>query len=201
MQQLISIETVPMSIEYVEKKPIKLSSNRVAKLSIEKSLDNSISIKSDNVNIRMDSYNHGNNVTSRPLTYTTTAKYTGGNLNLNVHMNEDGESLFNFKQITADIGSMADAIAPTQYTVRSDGGGGISMNFDLSRLSADMLLSEDFGASFTPPDLELKVVERSKVIIKYIGGPIYIPKSADPNYEPLPEIFTVGTGKNIDMKV
>lgn len=201
MQQLISIETVPMSIEYVEKKPIKLSSNRVAKLSIEKSLDNSISIKSDNVSIRMDSYNHGNNVMSRPLTYTTTAKYTGGNLYLNVHMDENGENLFNFEQMTADIGRMADAIPPMQHIVPSDGGGGISMNFDLSRLSAATLPSEDFNTSFTPPDLELKVVERPKVIIKYVGGPIYIPRSADPNYEPLPEIFSVGTGKNVDMKV
>jgi hypothetical protein len=32
--------------------------------------------------------------------------------------------------------------------------------------------------------LHYKISERPKVIIKYVGGPIYIPKSADPNYIP-----------------
>lgn len=199
MQQLISIETVPMSIEYVEKKPTKMSSSGLAKLRIERALDNSVSIKSDAVSIRMDSYDQGTGVPTRPLTYTATARYMGGgNLNLNVHMDEDGENFFHFGRMAADIGSMADAIPPAQP---SDHSGSIRMNFDLSQLSVDMLPTADFGASFTPPDLELKVVERAEVIIKYVGGPIYIPKSADPNYEPVPDIFAVGAGKNIDVKI
>jgi len=37
-----------------------------------------------------------------------------------------------------------------------------------------------------------------KVVIKYVGGPIYIPRSADPNYEPPPGVVPP---EQIDTKV
>jgi len=30
---------------------------------------------------------------------------------------------------------------------------------------------------------ELEIVELPKVVVKYVGGPMYIPKSADPEYD------------------
>jgi hypothetical protein len=51
------------------------------------------------------------------------------------------------------------------------------------------------------PDIELKITQRPQVIIKYVGGPIYVPRSADPNYEPVfgfePE---AGNGVKLDQK-
>ena len=38
---------------------------------------------------------------------------------------------------------------------------------------------------FTPGDIEFTMTQRPEVIIKYIGGPIYVPPSSDPNYEPV----------------
>jgi len=38
---------------------------------------------------------------------------------------------------------------------------------------------------FTPGDIELIVEQKPKVTIKYVGKPIYVPRSADPNYEPV----------------
>ena len=38
---------------------------------------------------------------------------------------------------------------------------------------------------FRSGDIELTVTQRPEVIIKYIGGPIYVPPSSDPNYEPV----------------
>ena len=38
---------------------------------------------------------------------------------------------------------------------------------------------------FTPGDIELSVTQKPDVIIKYMGGPLYVPPSADPNYEPV----------------
>ena len=39
--------------------------------------------------------------------------------------------------------------------------------------------------TFVPGDIEFKVTQQPDVVIKYIGGPLYVPPSADPNYEPL----------------
>lgn len=38
---------------------------------------------------------------------------------------------------------------------------------------------------FTPGDIEFSVKQQPDVIIKYIGGPLYVPPSADPNYKPV----------------
>ena len=40
-------------------------------------------------------------------------------------------------------------------------------------------------SEFIPGDIEFTVTQRPEVRIKYVGGPIYVPPSADPNYEPL----------------
>ena len=38
---------------------------------------------------------------------------------------------------------------------------------------------------FTPGDIELTVKQQPDVLIKYVGGPIYVPPSSDPNYTPV----------------
>ena len=38
---------------------------------------------------------------------------------------------------------------------------------------------------FVPGDIEISVTQYPDVVIKYIGGPLYVPPSADPNYEPV----------------
>ena len=39
--------------------------------------------------------------------------------------------------------------------------------------------------TFVPGDIEFKVTQQPDVVNKYIGSPLYVPPSADPNYEPL----------------
>jgi hypothetical protein len=41
---------------------------------------------------------------------------------------------------------------------------------------------EPIQMDLSPIDLELKIVQMSKVIIEYTGGPIYVPRSSDPAY-------------------
>jgi hypothetical protein len=62
---------------------------------------------------------------------------------------------------------------------------GLKIDFDMAKLSeAQSSAERGSEAGFIPPDLEVDIVEYPKVVIKYIGGPIYFPRSADPNYEP-----------------
>ena len=39
--------------------------------------------------------------------------------------------------------------------------------------------------TFVPGDIEFTMTQRPDVIIKYVGGPLYVPPSSDPNYEPI----------------
>ena len=62
--------------------------------------------------------------------------------------------------------------------------GQMEIRYEMDKLNFDWKI--DRGSfEFTPGDIEISVEQQPKVIIKYVGGPIYVPRSADPNYEPV----------------
>ena len=64
------------------------------------------------------------------------------------------------------------------------GDGQMEIRYEMDKLNFDWKI--DTGSfEFTPGDIEISVEQQPKVIIKYVGGPIYVPRSADPNYEPM----------------
>ncbi|MCR5481985.1 MAG: hypothetical protein K6F52_04235 [Clostridia bacterium] len=185
MQPYITIETVPISIEYVEKEPVKSQAPRMAKLEITKE-NNQVNIKSNPIGIKMDSFQPGS---TNPVSYTATAGYdAAGRLSMDINFTgiETGADFdaARYSQVSRGIDSMMDTV-PTRsasglpVSNSTIGPGTLKIKFDLSNVSG--LTSEN--VEFQPPDLELKVTERPEVIIKYIGGPLYFPRSADPKFE------------------
>ena len=64
------------------------------------------------------------------------------------------------------------------------GDGQMEIRYEMDKLNFDWKI--DTGSfEFTPGDIEISVEQQPKVVIKYVGGPIYVPRSADPNYEPV----------------
>ncbi len=70
---------------------------------------------------------------------------------------------------------------------------GANITFDEGKLSIDYQMgSQEFDwdivnqlpMEFVPGNVELIVRDRPRVEIEYIGGPIYFPRSSDPNYDP-----------------
>lgn len=62
--------------------------------------------------------------------------------------------------------------------------GQMEIRYEMDKMSFDWKI--DRGSfEFTPGDIELIVEQRPSVTFKYMGGPIYVPRSADPNYEPV----------------
>ena len=58
----------------------------------------------------------------------------------------------------------------------------MNIRYEMDKLNFDWKISKgDF--KFTPGDIEFTVTQRPEVVIKYVGGPIYVPPSSDPNYE------------------
>lgn len=60
--------------------------------------------------------------------------------------------------------------------------GGISMNFEMDRLDFDWNIERP-RIEFTPGSIELIIKEYPRIEVNYIGKPIYIPPSADPEYK------------------
>jgi len=63
-------------------------------------------------------------------------------------------------------------------------GGDTSIRYEMDKLNFDWRMNQ-MQFTFVPGDIEFKVTQQPDVVIKYIGGPLYAPPSADPNYEPL----------------
>ena len=197
MKPLITIETVPISIEYVEKKRTHTSSDS-ASLRISR-MDDRMTIQSNPINLPMDSFESSSAINRLNLSYTATAAYSGsGNLIMNVQMeNEENDNAIKYNKISRGIDSIIDHMPKAS----ASGTKKLQINFDMSRLAGGLPSVDNIDTSFLPPDLELKVVERPKVIIKYVGGPLYIPKSADPNYVPPEELNQLFDGKkSFDVK-
>ena len=204
MGPLITIETVPISIEYVEQPTTRLPGIQSAKLEITREKEHT-SVKSNPVKIKMDSFQKAD---FRSDIYTATADFDNGNLNMEVNFADSRVAVADkFNQAGRNMGSILNAMPMTKkhtlpikenyqpsvnYTDSSfediadisDNmrAGALKIHFDLSSLH-DLQNGND-STRFLPPDLKLEISQLPDVIVKYVGGPIYFPRSADPNYEP-----------------
>ena len=62
--------------------------------------------------------------------------------------------------------------------------GAMEIRYAMDKLNFDWKI--DRGEfKFTPGDIEISVAQRPSLTIKYTGGPIYVPRSSDPNYQPV----------------
>ena len=60
--------------------------------------------------------------------------------------------------------------------------GDMQIRFEMDKLNFDWRMNQT-TFEFTPGDIQISVTQMPEVQIKYVGGPLYVPPSADPNYE------------------
>lgn len=202
MQQLISIETVPIKIELVEKEPHRKSSRistaQTAQLRISQNPDR-LTIQSNPISISLrDTFEQSSAMDWDSLSYTATAQYSNdGKLRMSVKFNNSDQDSYRFQQFHRGIDHIIDTLPKSgESSIRLEA---MQIDFDMNYLPIGNPPISGLETSFLPPDLELKVVERPRVIIKYLGGPIYIPPSADPDYEPSTDQVFIGKA-SLDLK-
>ena len=179
MGPLITIETVPIKIEYVEKESSHSSSLQSARLNISRD-DNAMTIQSSPISIPVtDTFEFSSSADWSNLTYTATAQYSGdGNLSMNVQMQSSAANTYQYQQFGRGIDNIA-ASFPSIGTGSSSQKENMKIDFDMSQFFG----TNSVDTSFYPPDLELKVVARADVVVKYVGDPLYFPRSSNPNYK------------------
>ena len=62
-------------------------------------------------------------------------------------------------------------------------GGEMSIRYEMDKMNFDWRMNQ-MQFEFIPGDIEISVKQQPDVLIKYVGGPLYVPPSADPNYQP-----------------
>ena len=195
MFPLIEIKTIPIEIQ-VKTKAASLEYTRgTAEMEISRSEDG-VDIKSRPVRVRLDSYEarkSGGSVApatqndmsvaaqdSRRAAWQATAvsgSGFGGALQLTANVGRDPED-------TAAAQDFIDILPPTGDSIDLSQIDGMEIRYEMDKLNFDWKI-EQGEFKFTPGDIEITVEQRPQVVVKYVGGPIYVPPSSNPNYEPV----------------
>ena len=198
MSQLIEIKSVPIEIE------MKMSHARLeytqGSVDLEISRNKGgLSIKSRPIRLNVDTFEMRNSILPSPATsieqaaekghqaaYQATATYAQqGGLLLKAKIGENVMAQYEAKALSPHMDSQPGlTFIPTVGPDISWDPGELNIRFEMDKLNFDWRVNQT-QLEFVPGDIEITVKQQPDVIIKYIGGPLYVPPSSDPNYEPV----------------
>lgn len=197
MYPLIEIKTVPIEIE-MKTTHAKLEYTRgTADLEISRG-EGGLSIKSRPIRLKLDTFEARNSVvptTARSIeqyaqkgkqaSYEATATYAQqGKLFLKAKIGEDVMHQISADAIGPEVKDVGLQFLPSVGPEISWDPGEMHIRYEMDKLNFDWRINQT-EFEFIPGDIEISVKQRAEVIVKYIGGPLYVPPSADPNYEPM----------------
>ena len=198
MTPLIEIKTVPIEIE-MKVSHAKLEYTRgTADLEISRG-EGGLSIKSRPIKLNIDTFEARNSVVPTAMrsieqyaekgqqaSYTATATYARqGKMFLEAKIGEDvigqiaAESTMKNYKPNSNIEFLPSV--PPEITWDP---GEMHIRYEMDKLNFDWRVNRP-QLEFTPGDIELSVTQQPDVIIKYVGGPLYVPPSSDPDYQPV----------------
>ena len=197
MYPLIEIKTVPIEIE-MKTTPAQLKYTRAsAEVEISRN-KGGLSIKSRPIRVKLDTFEARNSITPTPMrtikqspqrgqqaAYEATATYArNGKIFMNAKIGEEKitqlaqESQMRDYKANVNIQFLPSVGPEISWDV-----GEMNIRYQMDKLNFDWKLNGG-NFEFVPGDIEFSVTQMPDVIIKYVGGPIYVPPSSDPNYEP-----------------
>lgn len=198
MERLIEIKTVPIELE-MKVNHARLDYKRsTVDLEISRN-QGGLQIRSKPIKVNIDTFEARNSVSPTAMrsieqaaqrghqkVYDTTATYARrGDLLLEAKIGEQLISQFAMEsqQVNTDF---AMKWLPTTGPDISWDGGELNIRYEMDKLNFDWRMDQG-NVEFIPGNIEFTVTQQPDVIIKYIGGPLYVPPSADPDYVPLDE--------------
>lgn len=198
MYPLIEITTVPIEISMKIKDATLEYSRGTAEMEVSRD-DKGLSIRSRPIRLQVDTFEASNSIRPTAIrsieqsaqkgqqaAYEATATYAQqGKLLLEAKVGQEMVTKFaqdaQQKNIKTNVG--LDWI-PKQGPEIDWQEGEMQIRYEMDKLNFDWRVDQNHF-KFTPGDIEISIEQRPYVIIKYIGGPLYVPPSADPNYQPL----------------
>ena len=198
MKRLIEITTVPIQIEMKTTNAKLEYARATAEMEISRE-KNGLKIKSRPIKVNIDTFEARNSLSptlaryleqnaerGKQAAYEATATYANqGQLLLETRIGEELVTKFAqdamMKDVKTNVG--IDFLPDPGPEITWDPGE-LSIRYEMDKLNFDWKMGEG-SFEFTPGDIEFTVTQRPDVVIKYVGGPINVPPSSDPNYEPV----------------
>ena len=196
MFPLIEITTVPIEIE-MKVTDAKLEYARgTADLEISRN-NGGLQIKSRPIRLNVDTFEARNSIvptTARSIaqaadrgtqaSYEATAAYAQqGKLLLSAKFGEDMIAQIAAQSQASNLQTnVGIKFLPTVGAEVNWDPGDMQIRFEMDKLNFDWRMNQP-SFEFTPGDIQFSVTQMPDVQIKYVGGPLYVPPSSDPNYE------------------
>lgn len=198
MYPLIEIKTVPISIEMKIKDAQLEYTNGTAEMQVSRT-DGGLNIKSSPIKLRLDTFEARNSIAPTPMrsvtdaaqkgiqsAYSATATYARqGQLLLDAKVGQELVTQFaqESQNIPTDVNVGLKFLPDPGVNIDWEDGT-MQIRYEMDKLNFDWKIDQG-QFEFIPGDIEISVEQLPDVIIKYIGGALYVPPSADPNYEPI----------------
>ena len=197
MKPLIEITTVPIQIEMKTTNARLEYARGTAEMEVSRD-KGGLQIKSRPIRVNIDTFEARNSITPTVMrsveqnaqkgiqaSYKATATFAQeGQLMMQTKLGEEVITKFSRDSLLEGVQDVGLDFIPKVGPEITWDPGEMNIRYEMDKLNFDWKIN---GGSFEfiPGDIELTVTQRPEVIIKYIGGPIYVPPSADPNYEPV----------------
>ena len=199
MGPLIEITSVPIEIEMKTTSAQMIYSRGTVEMEVSRD-KGGLNIKSRPIKVKMDSFEAQSSIRptapqsiqqsaqkGKQAVYEATATYAQrGQICMNAKLGQEFITQF----AAEDFDKTLIAGDPNNFGLDFIPKGGVNMEwedgtmqirYEMDKLNFDWKTG-GVGFEFEPGDIEISVVQRPEVIIKYVGGRMYVPPSADPNY-------------------
>ena len=184
MKPLIQITTIPIAYEMQIEKAKFERHEGTANLEISSNQAGHMQIKSQPIKLNLDTYESGNALLGSSLGIGEKGNGSPVMYQATVSVDGDGQLLLKGKiSDNLNKGNVAPQISTASEATpvkQAD----LTIRYQMDKMNFDWKTS-GVGFEFTPGDIEFTMTQRPEVIIKYIGGAVYVPPSADPNYQPV----------------
>lgn len=193
---LIEMESIPIEIEMRVTNARLEYSRGTVDMTISRD-KGGVRIQSSPIRVNLDTFEARNSVfptnatqirqnaaAGKQTAYEATATYARqGQLLLQTRIGQNLISQFAAESQTKNLKTnVGIQFLPTQGADISWDGGQMSIRYEMDKMNFDWRTQQG-DIQFIPGDIEFSVTQQPDVIIKYVGGPLYVPPSADPDYE------------------
>ena len=197
MYPLIEIQTVPIEIE-MKVTPARLEYARgTAQMEISRD-KGGLSIRSQPIRVNIDTFEARNSVMPTTATMIRQQAQAGmqGAYQATAVLAREGRMMMEARidqNVIPQLAQQQNIGQPTNLNIDflpsagpdiSWDGGEMNIRYEMDKLNFDWRM-EQMSFTFVPGDIEFTMTQRPDVIIKYVGGPLYVPPSSDPDYEPV----------------
>lgn len=197
MYPLIEIKTVPIEIQMKVTRAHLEYARGTAQVEISRD-KGGLNIRSQPIKVNLDTFEARNSVTPTTATAIRQQAQAGvegayqatgvlareGRMMMEAQIDQDVIPQLAKQQNLGQPNNPNIEFLPSTGPDISWDGGQLSIQYQMDKLNFDWRM-EQMSFTFVPGDIEFTMTQRPDVIIKYMGGPLYVPPSADPDYEPV----------------